>query len=180
MKQPREQRTVAGKKPVLLTFFFSLLGMTAQADDAEYVHVPSREEMKTWLDNYETHGWIYFLAEPERQIISFVQLQSMRCHLSEIRYSINSAALDQRFPVGKCNPYLPTELMDDDRFNYVILEPGTAKTVAVQVIWDNQQSSAILLHKLCDKPGEIACSVTSKLYLPEGPQQASPAQPEER
>ena len=59
------------------------------------------------LDANKQSGWIQFRDYDDRQLIYFTALQTMRCRLSEIRYSINSDALDQRFPLGPCDVQQP-------------------------------------------------------------------------
>ena len=74
-------------------------------DEEEYKPVlPDVAIYKAMLDANKTTGWIQFRNYDDKQLIYFTALQTMHCRLSEIRYSINSDELDQRFPLGECNP----------------------------------------------------------------------------
>lgn len=48
-------------------------------------------------------NWIAFRNFDGRQLVYFTHLVVYRCGLSEIRYSINSDALDQRFSTARCD-----------------------------------------------------------------------------
>lgn len=163
MTSSRTLRTLAAT--AILCFSASSQANAREEDDYN-APVPSRVEMQSWLNNYESYGWILFLDQPERQIVDFTRLQSMRCHIQAIRYSINSQSLDKRFPVAPCDAQLPTELLTDNKFNHLTLKRGSAETVTVQVIWDDGSGSAILFHKLCNNPGGMACAATKRLKQP--------------
>lgn len=104
-----------------------------------------------WLQyrNYGGHQWIYFTA-----------LQTMHCRLSEIRYSINSRALDARFPLVPCNLQNPFALPPDAGVEDIALRlPAlSAQFVAVQVVWDDGLESEIAVYEPCKDVGEQSCA----------------------
>ena len=80
-------------------------------------------------------SWVAFRLYSGRQFIYFSNVLAYRCGLSELRYSINSDALDQRFPLPPCDPTNPQALDAVKYPPFVTLAPGTAKQVAVQAIF---------------------------------------------
>jgi len=58
-------------------------------------------------------NWIAFRNYDGRQLVYFTHLVVYRCGLSEIRYSIDSDALDQRFSTPPCDPQRPNEIPAD-------------------------------------------------------------------
>ena len=102
------------------------------SDEEEYKPVlPDVSIYKAMLDANKATGWIQFRNYDDKQLIYFTTLQTMHCRLSEIRYSVNSDALDKRFPLGKCNPQIPFNLPDDNtnEYVYISLPAGEAKTL---------------------------------------------------
>src|SRR5437660_488799 len=55
-------------------------------------------------------SWVAFRNYSGRQFLYFSNLLAYRCGLSELRYSINSDALDQKFPLPPCDPANPQAL----------------------------------------------------------------------
>ncbi|QRM53691.1 hypothetical protein [Sinorhizobium sp. BG8] len=138
------------------------VGASAQEEDEEQykAEIPDVSIYKAMLDANEKSGWIQFRNYDGRQLIYFTALQTMHCRLSEIRYSINSDALDQRFPLAKCDPQLPFNLPSDDTADYIYisLKAGEAETVAVQAVWDDGSGSQIVVYKPCEGTGDATCA----------------------
>ena len=113
------------RAPLLAAFLLgaALFAGTASAqeeDGEEYkAQIPDVAIYKAMLDANKQTGWVQFREFADQQLIYFTALQTMHCRLSEIRYSINSDALDQRFPLAKCNPQLPFNLPGDETAEYV-------------------------------------------------------------
>lgn len=134
----------------------------AQEDDEEDYRpqIPDVAIYKAMLDANRQTGWIQFRDFAGRQLVYFTPLQTMHCRLSEVRYSINSDALDRRLPLAKCDPQLPFNLPADDTADYIYisLKPGEAETIAVQAVWDDGSGSEIVVYKPCENAGEATCA----------------------
>ncbi len=121
-----------------------------ESDEEEYkVQLPDVSIYKAMLDANKTTGWVQFRNFSGKQLVYFTPLQTMHCRLSEIRYSINSDALDKRFPLGKCNPHIPFSIPETDTVDYVYTSfpAGSVKTIAVQAVWDDGAGSEIVIYK---------------------------------
>lgn len=85
-------------------------------------------------------NWIAFRNYDGHQLVYFTHLVVYRCGLSEIRYSINSGALDQRFSMPPCDPQRPNEIPADYQ-SYLTLPLGSASSIAVQVVYADGEES---------------------------------------
>ena len=149
---------------------FSLPVLAQDAgDEEEYKPVlPDVAIYKAMLDANKTTGWIQFRNYDDKQLIYFTALQTMHCRLSEIRYSVNSDALDKRFPLGKCNPQIPFNLPDSstNEYIYISLPAGEAKTLAIQAVWDDGAGSEIVVYKPCEGVGDATCAAIKTIKKP--------------
>lgn len=147
----------------------SLPVLAQDADDEDYKPVlPDVGIYKAMLDANKQTGWIQFRNYDDKQLIYFTALQTMHCRLSEIRYSINSDALDKRFPLGTCNPQIPFNLPDSDtnEYIYISLPAGEAKTLAIQAVWDDGAGSEIVVYKPCEGVGDATCAAIKTIKRP--------------
>jgi hypothetical protein len=112
------------------------------------------EQVKGILKQTKSSGWISFKNVKRKQQIYFTHLQSWHCGIKEIRYSYNSKDLDRLFPVAKCIPQLPNTLPGAVKWILVFEKLGTAKTVAVQVLFDDDTLSDIAVYEPCEGVGE--------------------------
>lgn len=112
------------------------------------------------LDANRQGGWVQFRNYGGHQWVYFTALQTMHCRLSQIRYSINSEALDAQFPLVDCNPQNPFALPPDAGVEEIALRlpVGTAQSVAVQVVWDDGRESEIAVYEPCSNVGEQSCA----------------------
>jgi len=136
------------------------LALAANPVAAAQSRVPPVETYKAMLDASKEGGWISFREYDGKQYVYFSQLISMRCGLKEIRYSINSKALDQRFDMIDCIPANPFALTPDAPPEAILitLAPGTAKTVAVQVVFSDDSESVVAVYEPCEGVGDQTCS----------------------
>ncbi|MHA1157172.1 MAG: hypothetical protein ACTSP2_00295 [Alphaproteobacteria bacterium] len=104
-------------------------------------------------------AWVAFRNYDGKQWIYFTHLVVYRCGLSEIRYSIGSAALDQTFPLPHCDPANPNAIDPVADPPYVTLPLGTAASIAVQVVYEDGEESEIVRLAPCDVTGEQTCAV---------------------
>ena len=151
------------RKPLLaaLLLIAGSLPAGAQEDEEEQyrAQIPDVSIYKAMLDANKQTGWVQFREFAGRQLIYFTALQTMHCRLKEVRYSINSDALDKTFPMAECDPQLPFNLPSDDTNNwlYIELKPGEAETIAVQAVWDDGSGSEIVVYQPCKNP-EATCA----------------------
>lgn len=126
--------------------------------------IPPRQIYDAMLDAAKQSGWVQFRDFNGRQLVYFTPLQTLHCRLSEIRYSFNSRALDQRFPVLACNPQLPLSLPGDVAVDelYLSLDPGSVKSATVQVVWEDGTESEIHTYRPCGNVGEATCAVAAE------------------
>lgn len=112
------------------------------------------------LDANRQGGWVQFRNYDGHQWVYFTALQTMHCRLSQIRYSINSQALDAQFPLVDCNPQNPFALPPDAGVEEIALRlpAGTAQSIAVQVVWDDGRESEIAVYEPCSNVGEQSCA----------------------
>ncbi|WP_377292395.1 hypothetical protein [Rhizobium sp. SG2393] len=143
-----------------------------ESDEEEYkVQLPDVSIYKAMLDANKTTGWVQFRNFSGKQLVYFTPLQTMHCRLSEIRYSINSDALDKRFPLGKCNPHIPFSIPETDTVDYVYTSfpAGSVETIAVQAVWDDGAGSEIVIYKPCEGVGEATCAQIKTIKKPKRP-----------
>lgn len=137
---------------------FSALQPATAADDKS--RVPPVETYQAMLSANKEPGWIQFRNYDDKQLVYFTALQTLHCRLSEIRYSINSKELDQRFELVKCNPQQPFNLPPDSGAEdiHITLKSGEAATVAVQVVWEDGRESEIAVYEPCSDVGDQTCA----------------------
>ena len=116
------------------------------------------EQVKGIIKSTKASGWITFKNVNRKQQIYFSHLQSWHCGIKEIRYSYNSKDLDRVFPVAKCIPQLPNNIPGAIKWILVFEKLGTAKTVAVQVLFDDDTLSGIAVYEPCEDVGEQVCT----------------------
>lgn len=104
-------------------------------------------------------SWISFRNYNGRQLIYFTMLQTYRCGLREIRYSLNSEALDRRFALPPCDPQRPNSIDAEKYPPYISLPLGAVRSAAIQVIFSDGEASDIARFVPCDAPGDSACAV---------------------
>jgi hypothetical protein len=157
--------------PALLAALMAATPVLAQESDADEYQpeLPDMAMYKAMLDANRQPGWIQFREFGGRQIIYFTALQTMRCRLSEVRYSVNSDVLDQRFPLGPCDPQQPFNIPDGDdpgKWMYIEFPTGQAKTVTIQAVWADGSGSEIVTYRPCDDVGEGTCARIKKIAKP--------------
>jgi hypothetical protein len=121
--------------------------------------LPPMDLYKAMLEGNKAGGWISFANHGNGQYLYFSALQTLHCRLKEIRYSVNTTDLDRTFDLVPCNSQNPWALPPDSKpeDTVVILPLGTAETVAVQVVWENDEVSDVMVYKPCDNVGDQAC-----------------------
>ena len=163
-----EQDTSMAKKHLIKTSIFTSLTLSLMV--AIGAQSPALAETKSRILPIETYlamlagnketGWVAFRNYNGSQWIYFTALQTLHCRLKEIRYSINSKDLDQRFKLVKCNPQNPFALPPDSgpEDTAMNLPDGAAKTIAVQVLWEDDNASEIAVYEPCKDVGDQSCA----------------------
>ena len=140
----------------------ALLLVPFLAASAQAQTVPPRSLYQSMLDAGKTSGWVAFRNFNGRQLLYFTHLQTLHCRLKEIRYSINSDALDQRVELVECNKAIPFNVSDKDVHAgrlYKSMSPGTAQWAAVQVVWEDDEESVVQRVRVCENVGEATCGI---------------------
>lgn len=114
--------------------------------------------------------WIGFREWQGDQLIYFTIPLTYHCGLSEIRYSLNDASLNQRFPLPECHPQMPYSVDPTKDQLYLKRMPGSITTVSVQLIYTDGVKSPVRVFQPCEAVGEATCGVlldsTEKTDLP--------------
>ncbi len=103
------------------------------------------------------NSWIAFRNFGGHQLVYFTMLATYRCGLQEIRFSINSTALDQTFATPPCNPDMPNAIPGDFA-PYLTLPPGTAEEIAVRVTFSDGTVSEMARYQPCPGLAEETCA----------------------
>ncbi len=124
--------------------------------EAQQSRIMPLAQVKSILNTTRT-SWLAFREYGGRQLVYFTQIISWHCGIAQIRYSTNGVELNERFPVPKCNPLLPNNIGTDDKI-YLQFPPASVKTVAVQIIYDDESASDIHIFGPCPGAGGATCA----------------------
>ncbi len=80
-------------------------------------------------------NWAYFRDFNGRQLVYFTHLESYRCGISRVRYSLDSDALDKEWKLQPCDPKAPHAITTDKP--YISLPLGTVKSITLQLTFKN-------------------------------------------
>ena len=94
--------------------------------------------------NMTQNNWVSFRDFNGKQLIYFTHLESYTCGIKEVHYSINSDDLDKVWELQICDTKNPMAVTKDTV--YLTMPLGTAKAIAVQVIFTDGTKSEIV-HK---------------------------------
>lgn len=145
-------------KPLLT----AILATSTMAATAQAQTVPPRAMYEAMLEANKPKGWVQFRNFNGKQLLYFSMLQTLHCRLKEIRYSINSEALDKTVELVKCNKAIPFNIGEKDIMAgriYKSMPLNTAQWAAVQVVWEDDKESEIHRVKVCEDVGEATCGI---------------------
>ncbi len=94
--------------------------------------------------NLTRGNWVAFRDFNGRQLIYFTHLESYTCGIKQVRYSLNSDALDKTWELQPCQQKSPSPIKKD--IVYLTLPLGTAKSISVQLTFADGTKSEIV-HK---------------------------------
>ena len=89
-----------------------------------------------------TNSWVAFRNYNGRQLIYFTHLESWKCGIKQVRYSINSENLDRIYTLQPCDPANPNAVTTNKP--YISLPLGTAQTIAVQLTYQDGSLSEVV------------------------------------
>lgn len=104
-------------------------------------------------------NWVAFRNYDGKQLIYFTHLMVYRCGLKEIRYSIDSDWLRERFPLPPCDPQNPHAIDPVEYPPYLTLLLGTAGSISVQLVYADREETEVVRFAPCDNAGDSTCAV---------------------
>jgi len=127
---------------------------------AERSRIPPLETYKAMLDGTRQSGWVAIAEQDGKQLLYFTGLLTLSCRLREIRFSINTRDLDERFPVMECDPQSPFSMPADFVIEELLirLDAGSIESVAVQVVWEDGTEGPMQVYEPCDNVDGRACA----------------------
>ena len=146
----------------LFAAILTMAGFVLAPNFATAQELPPAEVYQQMLEMNKSTGWVSFRNYDGKQWIYFTPLVTLHCRLSEIRYSINSDALDKTFPVPACNKAMPFSVPTDAGVEgiAIVLPLGTAQTVSVQVkLYGDKRDNQIMTYHPCKNVGDASCAV---------------------
>ncbi len=111
-------------------------------------------------------SWVAFRDWDGKQLIYFTTVLAYHCGLSEVRYSLDSDALDQRFPLPACDRQRPNDIDPVANPPYIALPQGAAKEIVVQLVYSDGAVSNAYRYVPCQNAGDSTCSVASPVAAP--------------
>ncbi|MCZ4273673.1 hypothetical protein [Maritalea porphyrae] len=135
-----------------------LMGLGPATASAQ--ELPDLSMYKMMLDANKGSGWVSFREYDGHQWIYFSALVTLRCRMKEVRYSLNSDALDQTFPLVRCIPAIPFAIPSDAGWEATAMrQPSqSVKTLSVQVVFDDDSESEIMTFAPCEGVGDMTCA----------------------
>lgn len=127
---------------------------------AQKAGVPPVDLYKIMAGSNKPAGWVAFRNFDGKQLIYFTPIVSLHCGLSEVRYSLNSSALDQTFALPECNPALPFSMPPDADLSTIALsqELGSVTKVTIQIVYSDDSESEVLVYEPCPTAGNSTCA----------------------
>ena len=115
---------------------------------------------KSFLETYKDLGWVMLRKEDGHDWVYFSTLLWMRCALKEVRYSVNSEALDQVFPPMACDLKRPSNLPVTARLSDISIKTGgPVETISVQATFADGSKSDMLTYGHCAGDDSKTCAV---------------------
>ena len=105
-------------------------------------------------------GWLLLQSEGDRNWIYFLTLLQVRCATTEVRYSVNSDALDQVFVEPACDMSMPASLPAATKLSEISVNLGLpVQSVSVQVVFNDGSMSEVLTYAPCPDVERGVCAV---------------------
>lgn len=116
-------------------FCLGLLGLCLAAP----VHAQGLQGMEKKILRMNKHIWAYFRDYNGRQLIYFTHLETYRCGIETVKYSLDSDALDKEWELRPCDAEKPNTVATDKP--YIALPPGTAESITLQLTFTDGSKS---------------------------------------
>lgn len=107
---------------------------------AAAAHAQSSGQEKPILEMTEAN-WIALRDFNGQQLVYFTHLESWRCGIAQVRYSVNSDALDQVWQLQPCDQQNPNAVTTDKP--YIAFPGGSVQSVAVQLTYRDGTTSQV-------------------------------------
>lgn len=131
-----------------------LISVPAQAEQQS--RVMPLEQVKSILEATKD-SWVAYRIYEGRQYYYVTHLLSWRCGIKQVRYSENSDALDKSWPLPACNKLIPNNIPNDAKIHAEPGKPGSVKTVAIQLEFDDGTTTPVRIYEPCEGVGEATC-----------------------
>ena len=140
--------------------FFLIASLLSFPSFAQQDKIPPLELYKTMAKANKANGWVQFREYNGKQWVYFTPLVMLRCKVKEIKYSINSPDLDEIFPLVACHPAMPFSLPTDAGVEAIALTlpSNQAEKIAVQITYEDDSQSEIMVFEPCIGVGEATCA----------------------
>lgn len=114
------------------------MAATAAATVAAAQNFTTAAEVKPILQATKAN-WVALREYDGNDLLYFTHLESWRCGLSEVRFSVNSAAAAKVWEMEPCHEgeAQPNALKLDGHLPYTTLPLGMASTVSVVIVYDD-------------------------------------------
>ncbi len=142
------------KRFLIMALLPVLASLPAKAEQQS--RVMPLEQVKSILDATKDN-WVVYRIYQGRQYYYVTHLISWRCGIKQVRYSENSDALDKTWPMPGCNKLIPNNIPDDAKIHSERMKPGSIKTVAMQLEYEDGSTSPIRIYEPCEGVGEATC-----------------------
>ena len=131
------------------------------APTAAKAQMPPVAQLKTMAEAAKAQ-WVAFRNWNGKQWIYFTIPVTYHCGLTEIRYSLNSKDLAERWPVPECNAQMPFNVDPQKDRIYLALNPGSVSAVSVQLVYADGSESAVRTYTPCEDAGEATCGALAQ------------------
>ena len=107
---------------------------------AATAHAQSSGQEKPVLEMTKAN-WIALRDFNGQQLVYFTHLESWRCGIAQVRYSVNSDALDHVWQLQPCDQQNPNAVTTDKP--YIAFPGGSVQSVAVQLTYRDGTTSQV-------------------------------------
>ena len=87
-------------------------------------------------------SWAHFRNFNGQQLIYFTHLESYRCGLTKVQYSLNGDTLDRVWKLQPCDPAKPHHITTDRP--YITLALGTARSISIRLTFEDGSTSEVV------------------------------------
>ena len=113
------------------------------------------------VEPFKDVGWVLIRQEGAASWIYFTTLLAARCAITEVRYSINSDALDRVYLPMECDPFSPSAIPSWARLEDIAVRvgPPTVRSIAVQAAFSDGTTTEVVRYAPCPDAGARTCVV---------------------